>query len=68
MIFAILLPLIQLGVFCWIAFHAFKLIAKSHSDMAELVDKLGEAFIEDRQTYRLIGELIKEEHKNARGN
>lgn len=65
MIFAIILPLVQLGVFCWIIYHGMRLITKSHSDMTELVDKLGEAFIEDRQTYRLIGELIQEERKNA---
>lgn len=34
--------------------------------MAELIDKLGVAFIEDRQTYRMLGELVKAERENAR--
>lgn len=65
-IFALIVPTIQLVAFALVAFWGLRLYRQILSDMTELVDKLGVAFIEDRQTYRMIGDLIQEERKNAR--
>ena len=63
LIFALVLPVLQLIIFSVILYYGLKLYVKILGEMTGLIDKLGEAFIEDRQTYRMIGELVKEERK-----
>lgn len=59
-------PIVQLVTFLVVAWFGLRLYHRVMSDMAELIDKLGVAFIEDRQTYRMLGELVKAERENAR--
>jgi len=57
-------------IFALMFWLGLRLYTQILSNMTELIDKLGEAFIEDRQTYRMIGELIKAERlpKDGRTN
>lgn len=63
--FALILPLFQLALFGFVLFQGIKFYHSIAFTVIELVETLGTALVEERQSYRRIIELIDqlEEHK-----
>lgn len=67
-VFALLLPLFQLGLFSFIIYQGIKSLTSVLDRLTSLIDILGEALIEEKQTYRRIRELIGELENGRKHN